>query len=141
MKEVYGNVWEYKADVVCIPTNGVFNNGRAVMGRGVAEQALIKYPKVATLLGDSLEQYGNHLTPLFADLVAFPTKHHWREQADLDLIKQSATELSAFVDPELTYVLPRPGCGNGRLSWEQVKPAIEDILPDNVHVIELEEAA
>lgn len=31
-------------------------------------------------------------------------------------------------------VLPRPGCGNGRLTWEQVKPVIK-FLPDNVWVI------
>mgnify|MGYP001580901715 CR=1 FL=1 len=59
--------------------------------------------------------------------------------ADLELIKESASQLAVVAGAysNKTFVLPRPGCGNGGLKWEDVKPVIEPILPDNVHVITL----
>lgn len=53
------------------------------------------------------------------------------------LIIQSAIELVELADkhPEWkTIVMPRPGCGAGELSWNEVKPYIEDILDDRFHV-------
>jgi len=35
---------------------------------------------------------------------------------------------------EIKGNLPRPGCGNGHRTWEEVKPLL-DGLPDNVWVI------
>jgi len=44
VKEVDGNLWEIEADWRVITTNGfVKKDGRAVMGRGVARQALQRY--------------------------------------------------------------------------------------------------
>ena len=140
MKDVYGNVWDYAADVVCITTNGfIKRNGAAVMGRGVAKQALIRYPGVDVVLAKNLKDNGNHVSHLYAGLLAFPVKHNWWEPADMVLIARSAAELARLVDLGLTYVLPRPGCGNGQLSWEDVRPVIKDLLPDNVHVIHWKE--
>ena len=36
--------------------------------------------------------------------------------------------------PGATIVIPRPGCGNGRLDWPVVRPLLES-LPDTVTVI------
>jgi len=145
MKIVYGDIWEYPADVViCITTNGTITKaGNGVMGRGVAAQAKSRFRGIEHHLGMSLKKYGNHCvgwTGPWRPFCYFPVKHRWREKADLELIKRSSEELAAIVRrwPGATFVLPRPGCGNGGLTWEEVRPVIEGILPDSVHVIERE---
>ena len=142
MIEVKGNLWDYPADFICIPTNGVINkDGLAIMGLGIAKQATLIYPWVRRKLGRNIKDYGNHtkIISTYSPLISFPTKHHWKEKADLTLIKRSALELKNIIylyEQEYIYVLPRPGCGAGHLSWDDVKPVIE-FLPDNVNVINL----
>lgn len=36
---------------------------------------------------------------------------------------------------EETVLLPRPGCGNGKLQWDFVKREIEDLLDDRVTIV------
>lgn len=64
-------------------------------------------------------------------LASFPVKRHWREKADLELIERSARQLVEIVENRsyAAAVLPRPGCGNGSLSWEAVRPVLERALP------------
>lgn len=111
------------------------------MGRGVALQARKQYPGIAFELGRILKGAGgNHVCFIPSQslklILAFPVKHHWRENADLELIARSVVELQAVIGDNsiLTYVLPRPGCGNGQLVWDDVRPLLLG-LPDNVHVI------
>lgn len=142
MKEAIGNIWNMDAYYKCITTNGtVKSNGRAVMGRGIALQARDKFPELDKALGLSLKIHGNVVKFLFvAYLWSFPVKHNWWEQADLELIKRSAQTLGMVardLEYDKTFLLPRPGCGNGGLKWEDVKPIIEPILPDNVTVVTL----
>ena len=59
------------------------------------------------------------------------------EDADLKLIRKSAKKLKQLADMNPKYkfvIVPRPGCGNGRLQWEQVRHIMEN-LPDNVFCI------
>lgn len=200
MIEVFGNLWEYEADAVCITTNGYTkNNGEAVMGRGCAKEATEMFPKISLYLGQKLKRDGNHVafvagpalwrmrrecgasfhssyirnnptcglpphydghhedkysTATWFDdefdnsgshlkpIVFFPVKHHWREQADIELIKRSCVELMELTERQgwETVVLPRPGSGNGRLQWEYVKANIESLLDDRIHVITFGEA-
>lgn len=138
MIEVKGNLWDYPADWRVITTNGfVKKNGECVMGRGCAFEAKKKFPELAKELGWRIKEGGN--TPYrFTKwgLITFPVKHNWWEKADLELIKQSAEILNidATNHPDMQIVMPRPGCGNGQLKWEDVKPLLE-FLPDNVKVI------
>lgn len=133
MIEIKGNLWDYwnPAHVVLITTNGTLKkNGECVMGRGCALEAKQRMPWIAKRLGDQLKQRGNvpsllteePLSPIFS----FPVKHNWWEEADLDLIKRSLEglyEIMATIGfQKQPFILPRPGCGNGRLTWEQVKP-------------------
>lgn len=143
MKIVTGNIWDYPADVICITTNGtVKRNGEAVMGRGVALEATKRYPTIAKRLGSMLKGFGNVVMLLDEELLIFPVKHNWYEKAHIPLIQQSAVQLMGLAKKQshLTYVLPRPGCGNGGLDWEDVRPLLEPLLPDNVHVIDKEAA-
>lgn len=138
MQEIKGELWDFFGKpnkIICITTNGfVKKNGEAVMGRGCAAEAKLRIPQIAAMLGYHLTKHGNlpYRVPA-APILTFPVKHNWWEEADLKLIRDSAKFL-ASCDHSLTYILPRPGCGNGRLTWEQVKPVIE-FLPDNVWVI------
>lgn len=135
-------------DAVCITTNGVIRkDGRAVMGRGIARIADIKF-NLAPALADGLRKYGNHAfymgalrdaqTGRVMSVITFPTKHDWKNKSDLDLIQQSARELIGLCNQygiQRCY-LPCPGCANGGLDWEtQVRPLIEPILAGDRFVI------
>lgn len=141
MEEVKGNLWHYPADFRVITTNSyIRGDGRLVMGRGVALQAANKFRKedLELRLGNLIKREGNNVYCLLdLKLITFPVKHYWWNDADFDLIKKSALQLKrkAEIDyPNSIFVMPRAGCGNGRLSWNDVKPFLE-ILPDNVKVI------
>jgi hypothetical protein len=137
MKLVYGDFWYFLADHHVITTNGdVRKDGACVMGRGVALQAAQRFPEIPYELGAVLKAKGNHVHQLGFGLWSFPVKHHWRDEADLDLIEQSAHELARFAlaTPAQTWLLVRPGVGNGKRHWFEVEPRIA-CLPDNVLVI------
>lgn len=142
MREARGNLWDFHAQGhwVAITTNGaVKQNGECVMGRGCALEAKTRFPGLARELGRKLQEHGNFVFRFTAQrLVSFPVKHLWHQAADLDLIRRSAHGLMKALDagavPAPVY-LPRPGCGNGQLTWEQVKPVLEGVLDDRVVVV------
>lgn len=111
-------------DAICITTNGfVKSNGRCVMGKGCAKQALMMYPNIDLIMGDMIRDKGNIPYMLIQDrgtiVCSFPVKpisvinngsnvvSHmrskfnigdavpgWAAVADLDIIVQSAWYLS-----------------------------------------------
>ena len=141
MKEVNDNLWNTRADAIVITTNGATRkDGAAIMGRGVALQAKQRYPGIEHVLGRLIRERGNHvnvITGNYPRIISFPVKHHWRQRADLKLIAQSAIELAELMDRHSyghLVALPRPGCGNGRLRWEDVRSIIRPIL-DNRFIV------
>ncbi len=143
MREIQGNIWDFhrKGNWVVITTNGfVKKNGECVMGRGIAQEAKALFPKLPRELGEQLSAEGNHLF-MFTEyrLLTLPVKHNWWEQADIKLIETSLKELAEFPDlfPEYQPIfLVRPGCGNGKLRWEDVKPICEKYLDDRFVVVD-----
>ena len=139
MLEAKGNLWMFPADYRIITTNGtVKKNGESVMGAGCAAEAKRKYPHLAKDLGEMVSVAGNRVWtfPNYG-LISFPVKHNWWERADPELISASVYSLSCMAVNSLssaTFVMPRPGCGNGKLSWDDVRPLCLS-LPDNVTVI------
>jgi hypothetical protein len=147
MIELQQDIWAaaaaIDADAICITTNGSITGRRlGVMGAGVAleaanrynaEHAVVPGRRLWTLqrrLGRYLEDNGNHVGVLVPPpphtLVVFPVKIEWSEMADVGLIQRSVDELIQLTD-RLQWrqvVLPRPGCGNGGRSWEDVKPLL-----------------
>src|SRR5208283_1124607 len=107
------------------------------MGRGCALEAATRFPELPKLLGEKIELFGNNVYELQSKkLWVFPVKHKWWKPADPKLIKKSAEQLALYIkNREIefglheTFVLPKPGCGNGQLDWEDVKPLLKD-LPD-----------
>jgi len=118
------------------------------MGRGCAREAANYFSNFPRLLGNHIKTNGN-VSGLFLfeynypdekDVFIFtiPVKHAWWEKADPKLIEESIIEFKSLVD-EYTeeygfkfdkIALPRPGCGNGQLDWEDVKPILEKYLDD-----------
>lgn len=143
MKEVTGNLWDYPADVICVTTNGfIKKDGTCVMGRGCAYEASQKDKTFPALLGHHIKMNGNVVGMIGVingkPVLSFPVKHKWFEKADLALIEQSAKQLRQWADYQdlpTTIVIPRPGCGNGKLAWEDVKAVLAPILDDRFHII------
>lgn len=130
-----------RCEAAVITTNGITRrNGYAVMGRGVALSAKNNFPYIDRDLGRLLRKSGNQAYNLGVrnwkgtdmTILTMPTKNHWRDPSDLELIKKSAKELVSLADSlNLTTIyLPRPGCQNGHLEWDTVKATIEGILDD-----------
>ena len=144
MIETFGNIWNFHLQDkwIAITTNGtVKSDGSCVMGRGVAKQAKDRYPQLPFIIGGLIGWNGDHVHAIPTHkIITFPVKHNWYEKADINLIEQSAKELK-----EMTFLLPnnihfylvRPGCGNGQLNWEDVKPIIEKYLDDRFIVVEI----
>jgi len=148
MIEVTGDLWDYHQKhgfICCITTNGFLKrNGEAVMGAGCAKEAVKIHPRLPWILGSHILNNGNTVgwllptNSILDSLIAFPVKHKWWQKADIFLIKQSSRQLANIAKNNLalTFLLPRPGCGNGGLRWKDVKKEIKDILSiSNVMVI------
>lgn len=137
MIEVVEDLWDIGI-VKVVTTNGyVTKDMKAVMGRGCALEAKLKFPGIDEVLGRMIHNFGNvpHVINLNPIVVSFPTKHHWREDSDIDLIWESGVHLRNLAnDFRWGFVsMPRPGCGNGRLKWEDVKPVLT-MLDDRFYV-------
>lgn len=142
------------ADAVCFTSNGVVKkDGTLTMGKGVAKAFRDEFPNIANRAGEVVKAKGNICqivgyvlrsdgsNETFA-IVAFPTKHHWRDSSDIGLIKQSARQLVEMTDVKgwKRVYLPRPGCANGQLDWERmVKPVLLLLLDDRFIITTLEE--
>ena len=148
MREITGDIWVLNAAphyrYVAVPTNGVVKaDGCLVMGAGVAKQARDRFrgvrdcgiPSIDTYLGEKVSKHGNRVflydgspdDPSNSDFrcFSFPTKHHWRDPSDLDLIIESWCSLAQHAcSMGIEVYMPRPGCGLGGLQWEEVKAAL-----------------
>ncbi len=136
-------------EAAAITTNGVIRkNGNAVLGKGQALEAKKLVPGLEHQLGEYLRRYGNRAFYMgvhrvgerLTSLVTFPTKHHYRDNSDLDLIAESALQVKEIASKfQLTKVyLPPVGCGLGNLDYEkQVRPVLHQILDDDRFVVVL----
>ena len=150
MQEIKKDIWSFlndpTTDAICVTTNGIVKaNGELVMGKGIALEAKLKFPSLPKIIGDKIKLLGHKLhyistlqtttKPIF--IVAFPTKFNYKDSSDINLIKKSCTELVEFCNEmKLKKIyLPRPGCGNGGLNWEDVKKEISLLLDDRFIIV------
>jgi len=146
MKEIQGNVWDLLDDTsaVCILTNNVvLKNGKNIMGAGIAKEAVMRNPGLELTCGACILK-NNYILGIDsvskALMIRFPTKDKVWESSDLSIIADSLIHLSAIARlyPDKQIYLPRPGCGCGRLDWEEdVKPLCEIYLKNlnNVYIV------
>lgn len=117
-------------------------NGCAVLGRGIAKEAITRHCDLPLMAGRHIKHACGHLgtyscmANVFDKIGMFQVKYNWQDDADLDLIKGSVDKLAAALDhnSDITRVcLNFPGIGNGKLDYHDVLPIIQS-LPDTVHV-------
>lgn len=149
MKEIRLDVFDLPVDqtqfdVICITTNGmVKKNGECVMGAGIAKSFRDISREIPLTIGSYIKQYGNRCFRICkwrnAVLCSFPVKHKWNEMADLNLITESCRQIVEMADKfgYTSIALPRPGCGNGKLDWTEVKPIMEMLLDDRFTIVYL----
>ena len=122
-------------DVYLFTGNPVRNRfGEVVMGRGAALAVKRAYPGIGKHITTDRPVTWYEISP-GKWIGWFQVKHHWRQDASLDLIRRSARYLGAIAEkrPEQRFHLNCPGTGNGRLDWADVEPVLQ-CMPDNVLV-------
>lgn len=139
MKEINGDILNFhsKGEWICITTNGIVNkSGKSIMGAGIALQANIRFPDLPIELGEKIQQVGNivHIFEKYK-IISFPTKNNWWENSDIKLIEDSAKFLSQYWFGNKNIYLPRVGCGNGKLIWNDVKLILEKYFDDRFIVV------
>lgn len=134
MLEKVGDIWKSGAEYICITTNGVVkSNGELVMGAGIAKECKEKYPEIPKIWGGMVKECGNRVYMWdHWKLFSFPTKYDWKHPSDIELIKKSCEQLLLIVNRQHinSVALPKPGCGNGGLNWNDVKKVVGAMLDD-----------
>ena len=159
MKEIVGDYWDYwrstncTASLVCTTNTIVKSNGDLVMGAGIAKEFKEKFPWLPSEWGNKQRVLGEQTpylmityhgkdfdTKMGEYLIAFPTKIHWKDPSIPALIASSAHQLMVACKAlDIRYVLmTRPGCGNGGLTWDVVKPILQEELDDRFVIISKE---
>lgn len=111
------------------------------MGAGIAKEFAQRYPELPKFLGRNIKQIGVNIPILWKgtqpNILSLPTKHHWMEMSNIDLITNSLQMIKSMADNYkwVKVVLPRPGCSNGGLDWSYVKVEIQPILDNRFFVI------
>jgi O-acetyl-ADP-ribose deacetylase (regulator of RNase III) len=137
ISEESGSLLDAPADALVNTVNTV-----GVMGKGLALQFKQAYPgnfrayQSACRNGEVrlgrmfVYEPGVHGQPRY--LINFPTKGHWRTKSNLPGIRAGLADLRQIViERGITSIaVPPLGCGNGGLSWEDVRPLIAEALGD-----------
>lgn len=124
---------------ICIPTNGVVTRqNQLIMGAGVAAQAARRFPDLPGKLGRWVMNYGNRAFLCREEhLITWPTKHRWKDGADIELVVRSAAQVVQIADKFglESIALPRVGCGLGSLLWEDIYSRLSVLLDDRFVVV------
>jgi O-acetyl-ADP-ribose deacetylase (regulator of RNase III) len=123
-----GNMFESRAVALVNTVNCV-----GIMGKGIAHQFARAFPVMAAAYARDCKAHLVKLGHVRAYeengrvIVNFPTKDHWRSNSKLEDIEAGLQSLrDLLVLREIAAVaVPPLGCGNGGLSWSDVRPLIE----------------
>lgn len=126
-----GNIFDSPADAL---VNAV--NTLGVMGKGLAKQFKIRYPKnyqwVQTMLNSSVWHIGELIIVQDGDklIINFPTKKEWWLKSEYTYIEAGLLSLycNCGYHKIKSIAIPALGCGEGGLAWEKVKMLMERYL-------------
>ena len=135
-------------DTITLFTGNAYitKDGSLVMGRGAAKEVATLYPSAPKLFGKKVKEmkddedvYGVAWCMIDKQIIGcFQVKYHFRSEATLYLIANSALDLKkvAGATPNKTFRMNYPGIGWGHLDHHAIEPIVE-ILPDNVHLYKI----
>jgi O-acetyl-ADP-ribose deacetylase (regulator of RNase III) len=126
---VKGDLFESGCEALVNPVNC-----RGVMGKGIALQFKERFP--AYFKEYHLACRDNQLWPGLVCfhynkaktnpqvIISFPTKDHWKNKSELRFIKKGLDNLAVHVAgcKIKSVAVPALGCGEGGLSFKEVKP-------------------
>jgi len=135
-------------DAICIPTNQILKvTNQGVWGKGLALSAKEKWPDLPKLHGQFLKKRQKGTTLIKRTLhpnleqlciYSFPTRIHWKDKSNLNLIEQSARELIYLTDynKHEEVWLPVVGCELGGLKFNsEVGPLLGKLLDDRFTIV------
>ena len=127
----FGNILHANTEAIIIPVNCV-----GVAGKGLAKQWADKFPdayiQYKKRCEESLVRIG-HILPTRQDgkwFLCFPTKTDWRLNSEIEYIQEGIKSLGQTITTLRikSLAIPRLGCGNGGLMWEDVRHVIIEEL-------------
>ncbi|MFI5343497.1 MAG: macro domain-containing protein [Chlamydiales bacterium] len=108
-----------------------------VMGKGIALSFKKSFPMMFEDYSKRCSQkkvklgkpYCFHVTP-FKFVINFPTKGHWKQNSRIENIIMGLKFLVAYAKEWgiESMAIPPLGCGNGGLSWDEVRPIMFEYL-------------
>ncbi len=122
------------ADALVVPVNTV-----GVMGAGLAKAFARRYPDLASTYAIKCAQRTLQIGTLFfyhapdgKVIVCLPTKRDWRDPSRIEYVETGVRLFAELYDAfEIASAsFPQLGCGLGGLTWNQVKPRMEQHLAD-----------
>lgn len=133
LRYVEGDIFNSPALVLVNTVNTV-----GVMGKGIALGFKQRYPEMFAEYRQACDkgkvQIGRLMMWYGTDhwILNFPTKEHWRRPSRIEYIEKGLmTFCRKYADYNITSIaFPRLGCGNGELSWDEVRPLMERYLGD-----------
>jgi O-acetyl-ADP-ribose deacetylase (regulator of RNase III) len=146
IKYICGDIFYSPTQTIVIPVNTV-----GVMGKGLALQAKERYPQMydwynlACITGDFKIGNLQLWRTLSKWLLLFPTKMDWRNPSRLEYIDFGLWKFTnVYKEMEIESIsFPKLGCGYGGLSFNDVKPIMEEYLsnlPIKVYIYSKEES-
>jgi O-acetyl-ADP-ribose deacetylase (regulator of RNase III) len=133
-----GNLLESDAEALVNTVNTV-----GVMGKGVALMFKEAFPENFDAYESACKRKDVRTGRMFVTLsqrlggaakwiINFPTKENWFQPSRYEWIEEGLEDLKRVITEHniRSIAIPPLGAGNGRLSWERVKPMIEQALGD-----------
>lgn len=127
-----------KGDLFCSPAQVIVNtvNTVGVMGKGLALSFKKRYPDMFEAYRAACEKHqltiGKLMLYYASDhwLLLFPTKISWRNPSRIEYLEEGLKKfVDTYAEKGITSIaFPKLGCGNGELSWSDVKPVMERYL-------------
>jgi O-acetyl-ADP-ribose deacetylase (regulator of RNase III) len=133
-----GNIMDSSAEALVNTVNTV-----GVMGKGIALQFKQAFPHNFNVYKQACDNgqltTGKILAVMDRELlfgerliINFPTKQHWKIPSSYAYVESGLIALAAYLEknPVNSLAMPAPGCGNGGLDWNKVRPMIEQYLSE-----------